>query len=903
MTAALRREHFSISRASEYFRLGELQAQTGQPAQQFAHVALKELVDNGLDAAESAGVPPVITVEHQKTDDEIVLRVSDNGLGIPANVVERILDFSTRTSDKAAYRAPMRGAQGNAFKTLLGIPVALGAPRSCITIEGAGSLHQVEAWITPAGDVKTEHRVETGPDGGAKITVKIPSETVEWQPEAWVFGFAAMNPHASIQIREIGDRINQGKTGPSFSDLSFNPTEGDGWRKFWPHDPTPAHWYSAQEFATLAYLKADVDPSISVLAFVSEFKGMSRRAREVAQHFPARLSDVKSCAELHAAMKAAAEAPRPEVLGRVGPHHFRSVIEGRFGIVADRYWYRHRWAVTDDGMPFLLECAVAETEQEGGVLCGLNYSAPFGAANSFYRAPIVGADPLAGQHLRHGDISGEGVLGFLADAGVYNSGESHWRRPLRSVAAVHLVMPLLPSLDRGKSRISVPQDIARTAAEIMATAAKTMTAEHQRWKRQKHREISAYNSEQREERRAARSIQMSKTEAVTSVLMEAYMAATDNERLHVEARDLYYVVRPLYDQLDVKASKTARGESTELTFKYFSQTVLPEFRRTRHELPMIDYKARGWLFLPHSEKQFQIGDKELRELVLPEDEFNKILFIEKNGVWKTLRQTGGIDLAKRMDMAILAGEGYSTVAIRKLLAKQNAAGTQALVWHDADASGYDIARTLSEETKRMPDHRLDVFDIGLHLGDALSMGLQKEGFTRKKAIPAAVLERLTPKEKELFVGERITRGADKEEWRSYRVEINAIPVLERVDYLERRFKKIEGLQGKVIPSKDRLPKLAQISFDTHLTMKIEDEIARQIDLKTVARKTLELIERPKVYHDGLHDALAEQLNQTPLMTWRSALQSIFAEKAIDKDTISKAVAQAIAEVIGRGGAE
>lgn len=63
MSVLLCRQHFSISRANEYFTLDGLQKETGQPANQFRHVALKELHDNALDAAETAGVAPVVAVE------------------------------------------------------------------------------------------------------------------------------------------------------------------------------------------------------------------------------------------------------------------------------------------------------------------------------------------------------------------------------------------------------------------------------------------------------------------------------------------------------------------------------------------------------------------------------------------------------------------------------------------------------------------------------------------------------------------------------------------------------------------------------------------------------------------------------------------------------------------------
>jgi DNA topoisomerase VI subunit B len=107
MTAAtLQREMFLVSRASEYFDARELQAQTGQPRHRFAAVAVKELVDNALDACETAGVAPEIEIEIRRQGERLVIAVQDNGNGIAPETIASILDFSTRTSDKAAYRSP-----------------------------------------------------------------------------------------------------------------------------------------------------------------------------------------------------------------------------------------------------------------------------------------------------------------------------------------------------------------------------------------------------------------------------------------------------------------------------------------------------------------------------------------------------------------------------------------------------------------------------------------------------------------------------------------------------------------------------------------------------------------------------------------------------------------------------
>jgi DNA topoisomerase VI subunit B len=121
------RTHFSESTHNDFFTVNGLQSSTGQTSRDFGNVVLKELIDNALDACESAGIEPRINVAVELTgNNEMVLTVSDNGAGLDGSIVEKILDFNTRTSDKAAYKSPTRGAQGNALKTIFGIPTALG---------------------------------------------------------------------------------------------------------------------------------------------------------------------------------------------------------------------------------------------------------------------------------------------------------------------------------------------------------------------------------------------------------------------------------------------------------------------------------------------------------------------------------------------------------------------------------------------------------------------------------------------------------------------------------------------------------------------------------------------------------------------------------------------------------
>ncbi|WP_290653778.1 hypothetical protein, partial [Aquisalimonas sp.] len=63
MTVTLDRQMFSLSRAAEYFSVKELQTLTGQPRGEFGAVILKELLDNALDAAETAGRDPAVKID------------------------------------------------------------------------------------------------------------------------------------------------------------------------------------------------------------------------------------------------------------------------------------------------------------------------------------------------------------------------------------------------------------------------------------------------------------------------------------------------------------------------------------------------------------------------------------------------------------------------------------------------------------------------------------------------------------------------------------------------------------------------------------------------------------------------------------------------------------------------
>ena len=84
------RPFLTLSRTGEFFDPTELRKLTGLDENRWHLAVCKELVDNALDAAETAGaeVPSVLV---ELTPEGIA--VSDNGNGLAGDVVAKTIDF------------------------------------------------------------------------------------------------------------------------------------------------------------------------------------------------------------------------------------------------------------------------------------------------------------------------------------------------------------------------------------------------------------------------------------------------------------------------------------------------------------------------------------------------------------------------------------------------------------------------------------------------------------------------------------------------------------------------------------------------------------------------------------------------------------------------------------------
>lgn len=763
----LERTAFEIHRASEYFNSRELQAATGQPDHFFERVVLKELLDNALDAAETVGIPPRVGIAVEHDTDYLTLSVEDNGPGLPPGLLGKILDFNTRTSDKAAYRSPTRGAQGNALKTVIGIAYVR---EGSIVIESMGIRHDIHPNVTPAGTVEIGHERTKSPLVlGTRVTVKLRKPRIQIHHldfAGWATGYELLNPHAQVKIRVFKQGDLASLIGHSETLGFYFEEECREFGKFRSNEPTSAHWYDFNDFQRLAYLSG-TQTGIGIRDFVRQFRGLvgTAKLKAVCEGLGGALAgivkDEPLMKELLNRMKAESRPLKPALLGVLGEDHMVRAA----GLGLDRWWYKR--AVGDDPMtPFVFEILVGLTPEHRNLsVHGINNSVSF-------------EDPLRGADLEIDGDTVKGIDGALARCALGSQGH---------VLATHLVCPRLEFLDRGKTRLSVPEAMRGAINGAVDSALKALIKERIQRERDYSRASRRAMRQAVEFRKEATATVATMREMVFEVLPQAIEKGTGG-RLPISARSLFYQVRPLLQA----------HTQNELDYGYFSQSLLPEYQRLHGAIPPLYYDPRGWLYEPHTGREVKLGTREVEDYSLPPHRYDKILFVEKKGLWPVLREAR---LAERYDMAVIASEGYASTAARALLARAQTRGDCRLfVLHDADPDGYNIARTLGEETQRMPGHSIEVVDLGLTVEEAQAMGLQSETFTRRKDLPHGL--ELTPAARQWFVGNKVGVGKHTQ-WECRRTELNAMSSQQLVDHVEDGLRRA-GATRKVIAPEDKI---------------------------------------------------------------------------------------------------
>jgi hypothetical protein len=806
---------FSFARDLEFASEAELAKRMGCPPALWLRAAVKELIDNALDAAEEAGVQPEIETEvdgHRVT-------IIDNGPGIAPEVVELLCRRELRTSSREAYAEPARGAQGNALQVLMCLRLGFGLDEAVMTIASRGVVHTITTRVNRlAGRIDVERTVTPGgPAQGTTVTLVWPHAVdLDDEIEVLVTEFLGLNPHVTV-----------------------NGVAGDpAFRKWRPGTATPVHCYAPDRFANRVLAELRHDPKITVVQFLGRFAGLTSRTRRARiadeaglQYQPlAALLDASGTALdpdrvelLRREMADASTPPKPSVLGRLGKDHaLAALIDLAQSDEADLRGFAYHSAAGDErGVPYVYEVAFAQVIGAAGrrLLVGQNFS------------PAI--DPAAM------------LDGFLRPA---YRGLGNYLDEVEPIALlVHRISPARASLDYGKQRAAIGYTQAYDLSELIRKA----TA---RWIKERTRQVRTGRRAEIEDRPPRR---RSIKDVVAEHLPAAYARVSSEGKLPARARQIYYAIRPKV--LDVTGRKAFGSE-------YFSTYLLPTFMQENPKICAgwrVHFDPRGTLHEPHTRRQVPLGTAAVERYIAawtngkmdfdppeigpwragtigPRHRFVAVVIVEKEGIAELLI-AAGVD--RRFDVAIVGGKGQSVEAALRLADELN---LPVLLLHDFDRSGLSIAANIRDGTWRHQySNRFPVIDVGLRLYQI--DGLESEPVFKSESGRGWISDvRL----RECGAGEdEIAYLATR------RVELNALTTEALVDMVEKAL--IENGIAKIVPDDETLIaawRAAQVQIDVGRALRAEvDRATRRWQHQ-----------KPP---DDIADQIRRRLEEDSLLSW------------------------------------
>lgn len=358
---------------------------------------------------------------------------------------------------------------------------------------------------------------------------------------------------------------------------------------------------------------------------------------------------------------------------------------------------------------------------------------------------------------------------------------------------------------------------------------------------------SIMNCIQKAARRAARATKSasgsgnSKKDIIIGAMQAAIKKASDNGRYRFSLRQLFYAVRPIFQE-------ETGGEEPD--YNHFASVVTDYEAMIGHDIEGIYRDARGTLYHPHTRESIPLGTMNVEAYKRPEWTFNKVLYCEKEGFFPLLLDE---KWPERHDCALLTSKGFASRAARDVIDLLGDSDEELLFFaiHDSDGPGTKILEALQEATTARPARRVRIVDLGLNPWEAVAMELQVEKVERKSGkVPVAQYVR--------------DRGERWERWlQTQRVELNAMDSASFLTWLDEKM--AEHSQGKVVPPDDvlaaKLVEGTRQKIRTRLTDKILREAKIDEQVKTKYGETT-LIDGRR-----LRDAVGKALDIEPANLW------------------------------------
>jgi hypothetical protein len=339
---------------------------------------------------------------------------------------------------------------------------------------------------------------------------------------------------------------------------------------------------------------------------------------------------------------------------------------------------------------------------------------------------------------------------------------------------------------------------------------------------------------------------MTQKDVVLDNLDDVIAEVSGEEGYRFNERQLFYGLRPI----------VMEATGTELKIANF-KNILTDYENEHGEIPLMYREPRGSITHPHRDETITLGTLMVEEYERPVWNFNKLLYIEKEGAQEALKQNRWME---RHDCAVMSSKGFSTRAARDLIDKlvEHDEPVEVFCVHDADASGSMIYQTLQEATKARGARKVLIINLGLEPWEAVEMGLEVETLEEPS--------RLRP------VADYIReRGGNWENWlQTNRVELNAMTTPQLIQWLDQKMAKFGS--GKLIPPTHVLEQELADLIDSKVREAITERILREAKLDDQVAASIAAIKTP----DGAKLArdIKRLFKQQADQEWRDGIEAV-----------------------------
>jgi hypothetical protein len=833
-------------REFDYLQLHWLEKTAGRPSHEWDLYIVKELLDNALDAderwAREHGGAVELTVDlHYRHIEVLDIHSLDiavfNCAPFPTDLLPAIFDLTAYTSDKSHYNYPSRGQQGNALKTLLGIPYALrhfgygdyANIRKPLVIETGDQVYVVSLEIDEACQQARLSPMRptrlNPPHHGACVRVGI-DRFVQEQPRTladlhtWAQRFALLNPHATFHWRvRIGDQ-----------EASWNFAADPTWHDLFA-DTASVHWYEYTQLRELLLaLERELGSETPLPQVLQAFAGFTpiedpdgKRAKVLCNRLGLQtLGDVRLTSDhvhtlrdtLWPALRRRGRKVPVEQLGGLGERHTMDTVTRFFDPEAAPLYRR---IVRDDpadlAHPFVLELALARLPpgRKRVIWTGLNHTPTY-------------EDPFYTRWLYPPVLHGEPVFGLDGFLDVYGQTAD---QPVLLV--MHLICPNLAYQDFSKTVIET-----RPFRKPMAEAL--------------HEMLTAFGTTQTEQ---TEDLQL----LVHDLMPQAFRLLSPDGRQRFAAPQLLRAVRHLLAERlgDEGRAELAESWLDDPGADARLQGYIQAYARDHPEAMVnLIQPQRGRLSLPvHPDGHTTLALSHVDRRGLDEACVHKMLLVTDPEMGAVIVAN---DLLARFDMALLRIEGTLDASFETLLPHLDRLGLPLALLHHATPADCLLAERLRARLDEAELAHIPLYDLGLTPAQGRNLDLPAEpgpgGGDR------ATLARHLDADEVTFLVDR------SQQMSLFSLTVDGLSV-----WLEEQFESA-GLAPKLVPDDDHLRATALTAMKQVLTDCVLDRFCEVAHADFLADQVIQALSSD-LSTDDLPLQLRESIQTQSLQAWRT----------------------------------